>query len=279
MVGAENGYMARFWGVRGSIACPGPDTIRYGGNTSCIEVRCGERLIILDGGTGLRPLGEHLASTPSVDADMLFTHTHFDHVSGLPFFMPMYKPGNQFRLWAGHLQNGEGLQGVLCKLMVAPLFPVPMEIMGASVACQEFRAGEQIELGDDIKVATTLLNHPNGATGYRINYRGRSLCYVTDTEHDGGDADERIVELVRGADYFIYDCNYTNEEYECHRGWGHSTWEAGMELAERADVRTFVIFHHDPSHDDRFMDGIAEAAEKRRPGTLVAREGMTLDLA
>ena len=278
MEGADDRYQARFWGVRGSIACPGPDTIRYGGNTSCIQVTCGDRLIILDGGTGLRPLGEHLAGSV-VDADMLFTHTHFDHVSGLPFFMPMYKPGNQFRLWAGHLQNGDGLKDVLCKLMVAPLFPVPMEVMGASVACREFRAGDRIELAPGVRVSTTLLNHPNGATGYRIEYRGRSLCYVTDTEHDGGAADERIVELVRGADYFIYDCNYTTEEYARHTGWGHSTWEVGVDLADRADVGTFVIFHHDPAHDDQFMDDIAAAAERRRAGTLVAREGMTLDLA
>ena len=267
----------RFWGVRGSVACPGPETLRYGGNTSCIEVRCGEKLIILDGGTGMRPLGARLANGAPTDADVLFTHTHFDHVSGLPFFMPMYKPGNTFRLWAGHLGNGGSLNKVLCKLMAAPLFPVPLEVMGASMTCREFRAGEPLALGGEVKISTALLNHPNGATGYRIEFGGKSVCYVTDTEHDGGAADERVIGLVRNTDYFIYDCNYTNAEYERHKGWGHSTWEVGVDLAERANVGTFVIFHHDPAHDDAFMDKVAAEAERRRPGTIVAREGMTLE--
>lgn len=271
-------FTARFWGVRGSIACPGPDTLRYGGNTSCIEVRCGGRLIILDGGTGLRPLGAQLVDFGATDADVLFTHTHFDHVCGLPFFVPMYKPGNTFRLWAGHLPNGLELKSVLCKLMAAPLFPVPLEVMGSSLECREFLAGESLMLAGGVQVNTTLLNHPNGATGYRIEFGGRSICYVTDTEHDGGAADERIVGLIKGADYFIYDCNFTAEEYQRHKGWGHSTWEVGAALADRAEVGTFVIFHHDPAHDDVFMDGIAAAAANRRRGTIVAREGLTLTL-
>ncbi len=278
MVEPNKRYTVSFWGVRGSIACPGPDTLRYGGNTSCVEVRCGDRLIIVDGGTGLRPLGASLAGSAPIDADVLFSHTHFDHVSGLPFFMPMYMPGNTFRLWAGHLQNGEALKGVLCKLMAAPLFPVPMDVMGASVAWREFRAGESFDLGGGVHVRTTLLNHPNGATGYRIEYGGRAVCYVTDTEHDGGAADDRIVRLIEGADYFIYDCNYTSEEYERHKGWGHSTWEAGAALADRGKVGTFVIFHHDPAHTDEVMDRIADEATRRRNGTIVAREGLTLEV-
>ncbi len=277
-MGSDSRFSVRFWGVRGSIACPGPKTVRYGGNTSCIEVRCGEKLIILDGGTGLRPLGGELVKNGVTEADFLFTHTHFDHVSGLLFFMPIYRPGNTFRLHAGHLEKEKTLKGVLCGLMEAPLFPVPMDIMGADLSCVDFRAGAAFELSGGVAVATTLLNHPNGATGYRINFAGRSVCYVTDMEHDGGAGDASVVRLIDGADCFIYDCNFTEEEYERHRGWGHSTWEVGAALADRAGVKTFVIFHHDPSHDDTFMDGIARAATERRPGTIVAREGLTLRL-
>lgn len=270
-------FSVTFWGVRGSIACPGPDTLRYGGNTACLEVRLGQRVVILDGGTGLRRLGAKLDRAGAVDADILFTHTHLDHICGLPFFSSVYAQGNRFRLWAGHLLPAHTLREVLAEMMRAPLFPVPITVLGAELEFHDFNAGKPIDLGGGLVVRTAVLNHPNGATGYRIDHAGRSLCYVTDTEHVPGRLDPNVVELARGADLLVYDCTYTDAEFPRYAGWGHSTWEEGVRLCEAAGVRRLAIFHHDPARDDAAMDEIAAAAEERRPGTIVAMEGMTLN--
>ena len=273
----ENGFFVRFWGVRGSIACPGETHRRYGGNTSCLEVRCGSRLLILDAGTGLRPLGDAINGEQPVDADMLLTHTHHDHIAGLPFFSPFFNKKNRFRIWAGHLAPSRSLHNVLCQFMSAPLFPVPPQIFSADVIYRDFTAGEPLEFGDGIHIRTGSLNHPNGATGYRIEYGGKSVCYVTDTEHVPGEPDRSILDLIEGADYVIYDSSYTDLEFPDYVSWGHSTWQEGARLCDAAGAETLVLFHHDPSHNDEVMDRISREVEERRPGTLVAREGMTLE--
>lgn len=269
-------FFVKFWGVRGSIACPGPRTVRYGGNTSCVEIRCGGRLLIFDAGTGLRDLGNGLVGNGPVEAELYLTHTHFDHICGLPFFAPLYSAGNKVRLSAGHLLPETDLRRVLMEMMMAPLFPIPPTAFKADVSFVDFAAGGVLSPGDGITVRTALLNHPNRATGYRIEYGGRSICYVTDTEHEEGKRDRRIVRLIHGADLVIYDSTYSDEEYPKYRGYGHSTWQEGVRLADAAAAKTLVIFHHDPNHDDDRMDGIAAAAEIARPGTVVAREGMVL---
>lgn len=265
----------RFWGVRGSIACSGPATVRYGGNTSSLEVRCGERLLLFDAGTGARYLGRHLEGA-ALDADLFFTHTHFDHVCGLPFFKPLFQPQNRFRLWAGHLSGSMSLRRVLGEFMMSPLFPVPPEVFRSELEYRDFRAGEALSPAPGITLRTAPLNHPDGATGYRVEYEGRSLCYVTDTEHVPGRPDRAVLGLIDAADIVIYDATYTDDEYPAHKNWGHSTWQEGVRLADAAQVRTLVLFHHDPDHDDAFMDRVAAAADRARPGTVVAREGLIL---
>jgi phosphoribosyl 1,2-cyclic phosphodiesterase len=269
-------FFVRFWGVRGSIACPGPDYVKYGGNTSCLEIRCDGRLLIFDGGTGLRELGDMLQAEQPLDADIFFTHTHVDHINGVPFFRPLFDKQNRFTVSAGHLEDAVGLRTVLGQLMEAPIFPVPLEIFGAKMDFRDFEFGDTLKPRAGIKVRTAELNHPNGATGYRVEHGGKSICYVTDTEHREGELDPNILGLIDGTDIFIYDATYTDEEYPNYAGWGHSTWQEGMRLADAAKVETYVIFHHDPSHDDAFMDEVAAAAEAARPGTVVAREGMVL---
>lgn len=269
-------FQVRFWGVRGSIACSSRDVLKYGGNTSSLEVRCGRRLLLLDAGTGIRYLGRDLQRRGVREADILLTHTHFDHVCGLPFFEPFFDAGNRYRIWAGHLLPAMTIERALVELMMAPLFPVPPSIFAAEVSFKDFRAGDRLALGDGIDVQTGHLNHPNKATGYRINYRGKSLCYLTDTEHVTGELDENILKLIKGADIVIYDSNYTDEEYPNHVGWGHSTWQQGVRLCDAAGVRTFVAFHHDPWHDDAFLDKVADELEAMRPGSVMAREGLVL---
>ena len=277
--GAADAFTVRFWGVRGSIATPGPATARYGGNTSSLEVRCGTRLLLLDAGTGLRYLGAKLGAETPLDTDLLLTHTHFDHVCGLPFFRPFFQPQNSFRLWAGHLGGGLTLHRVLREFMMAPLFPVPPEVFKAKIEYRDFRAGETLTPASGIAVRTAPLNHPDGATGYRIEYRGKSLAYITDTEHVPGTPDRNVLGLIQGADVVVYDCMYTDEEYErSYVGWGHSTWQEAVRLCRPAGVKKLVVFHHDPDHDDERMDAIGREVAVALPGAIVAREGLELKL-
>jgi phosphoribosyl 1,2-cyclic phosphodiesterase len=276
---AAGGFLVRFWGVRGSIATPGPATARYGGNTSSIEVRCGNRLVLLDGGTGMRYLGNALLAEAPLDADLFFTHTHFDHVCGLPFFKPFFQPENSFRLWAGHLGADLTLHRVLREFMMAPLFPVPPDVFKAKIEYRDFKSGETLPLHRSlgITVRTAALNHPDSATGYRIEYAGKSVCYVTDTEHVPGKPDRNVLGLIEGADIVIYDCMYTDEEYaKSYVGWGHSTWQEAVRLCKAARVKKLVVFHHDPDHDDDRMDAIGREVAAAMPGAVVAREGMVL---
>jgi phosphoribosyl 1,2-cyclic phosphodiesterase len=273
------GFRVRFWGVRGSIAAPGPATARYGGNTSSLEVRCGGRLILLDAGTGLRELGIGIVKEAPIDADLYFTHTHFDHVCGLPFFKPFFQPQNRFRLWAGHLGGGTTLQRVMREFMIAPLFPVPPEVFRATMEYRDFKPGDELSPGSGVRVVTRPLNHPDGAVGYRIEHGGRSLAYITDTEHVPGTPDKNVLALMQSADVAVYDSMYTDEEYaNSYVGWGHSTWQEGVRLAKLAKLKKLVLFHHDPEHDDADLDAIAREAEAALPGTVLAREGLALEI-
>ena len=222
-------FTVKFWGVRGSIACPGEATVRYGGNTSCLEVCCGDQRLIFDAGTGLRPLGNVLGDGGApLKGDIFLSHTHFDHICGIPFFKPFYVKGNKFRVWAGHLLPKFTLQQVLANMMVEPLFPVPPEIFELQVDYRDFRAGDELNPFKGVVIRTAPLNHPDRATGFRVEYGGRSLCYITDTGHIEGQRDEALVAFVRGGDMMIYDSTYTDEEFPCFRDYGHSTWQEGV---------------------------------------------------
>ncbi|MEN3952281.1 MBL fold metallo-hydrolase [Iodidimonas sp. SYSU 1G8] len=269
-------FEVTFWGVRGSIPCSGPATARYGGNSSCVEMRCGDRRLVFDAGSGIRQLAATM--TGPQEFDLLFSHFHYDHVIGLPFCAPLYRPHTRCRLWGGRTGMETGVRQVLSDFMAAPLFPLRLDFFAGNLSFHDFRPGESIDLGDGIRLQTAALNHQDGATGYRVEFAGRAACYVTDTEQPEGRLDPGILRLIDGADLFIYDCTYTDEEYPAHKGWSHSTWQEGMRLADAAGVGTFAIFHHDPGHDDDFMDGVAAQAEQARPGTIVSRDGMSLML-
>ena len=264
----------KFWGVRGSIACPSPEHVVYGGNTSCLEIFAGDQRIILDAGTGIRLLGQEFIRDGVKKGTLLLTHSHWDHINGFPFFAPMFMPSYEFGIYAGHLHNAGGIENVLSSQMANPLFPVPLEALQAKLRFVDFRAGEKLDQGGGVKILTMPLNHPNGATGYRIEHGGKSICYVTDTEHVIGKPDQNVLKLIDGADLVIYDSTYTDAEFPAKIGWGHSTWEEGVRLAKMANVGQLVIFHHDPDHNDDFMANLERTARKVWDGAIVAREQM-----
>ena len=275
-MGPQPDFRTIFWGVRGSVSVAGPDTVRYGGNTPCVEVRCGNRLLILDAGTGLRPLGQSLMGQAALDVDIYLTHAHIDHVSGLPFFAPFFVPQNRFRLWAGNLLPEHRLHDVVRTLMQAPLFPIPPDIFQAEMTYLDFVCGDTLRPHPDILVKTAALDHPNRAVGYRIEYQGKSVAYVTDTCHKPGEPNREVLALMGGADIVIYDALFTDAEWPPYASWGHSTWEEGVRLARIAGCKRLVLFHHDPARTDRALDAIARQAAAALPGTVVASEGLVL---
>lgn len=266
----------KFWGVRGSIVCPGPGTVRYGGNTSCVEVLCGENRLIFDAGSGLRGLGEALAGQPG-ESDLFFSHLHIDHLIGLPFFSPVFEKGNRIRLWAGGLTESGGLRTALDRYLSFPLFPIGFDQFRADVACNDFARGDVLTPRSGIVVRTAALDHPGGATGYRLEFAGRTFCYMTDTAMEAG-AVPAMLELAKGADCLVMDATYTEAELTKYAGWGHASWQQNAAFADAAGVKTLCLFHHAPEHDDDAMDKIAAEAARMRPGTVVAREGQSIRL-
>jgi phosphoribosyl 1,2-cyclic phosphodiesterase len=271
-------FEVTFWGVRGSVPAPGAKTQRYGGNTPCVEVRAGGKRLILDAGSGLRSLGERLRDTDArVEADVLFSHYHYDHLQGLPFFAPLAEPQNRF-VFHGPRREGRSVQDVLEGQMVPPYFPVTLDQLArAAIEFRSIEAGEPFDIGR-VHITSTELDHPGGSLGYRLEYGGRTLVYATDVEHTDRPS-ESLVELARGADVLLHDAMYVESEYEQRRGWGHSTWAGALATAEAARVKKLVLFHHDPDRDDRALEAVLKQVQKRFPHTLAAREGQTLRIA
>ncbi len=271
----------KLWGTRGSIPCPGPGTVKYGGNTTCFEITCGQRRIIIDAGTGIRLLGKKimLEEGNQLDADLFFTHTHMDHIQGLPFFAPLYNPESDVRLHAGHLDGiTYDLQGIIgTMLMKDPVFPVPSSLIEKACSFNDFECGKIFELAQGLTIRTAPLNHPNGACGYRVEFQGKVIAICTDTEHFEGRLDENVLSLADGADLLIYDSAYTDEEYPSFKGWGHSTWQEAVKIARAASVKETLLFHHDPSHDDQKMDEIAKLAQKELSTVRPAVEGEVIE--
>jgi phosphoribosyl 1,2-cyclic phosphodiesterase len=271
----------RFWGVRGSIAAPGPETAAVGGNTSSVEVRCGATRILLDAGTGLRRLGDELLREAPVRAHLLLSHHHWDHIQGLPFFVPLYLPTTELTV-IGPMAERHSMHDVLTHQMTSPVFPVRLDELPSRLETREVKHGSQFEI-NDVAVRVAKLNHPGGVLAYRLDWAGKSVVYATDTEHYSC-VDPALVSLAADADVLIYDAQYTPAEYRGESGpskvgWGHSTYEDGAKVARAAGVGKLVLFHHDPRRTDSGVAEIERLAQSLNPGTVAAREGMAIELA
>ncbi|HEU4629541.1 MAG TPA: MBL fold metallo-hydrolase [Gemmatimonadaceae bacterium] len=284
----------RFWGTRGSVPTPGPGTVRYGGNTPCVEVRTSDdALAILDAGTGIRELGRTLLAAPGahVSADVYVTHAHWDHIQGLPFFAPLFQPGHDVRIWAAP-ELAPRIERAVRAQMAPEVFPVPFDEVRAEV---RFRA-----VADDgpaphgLGVRTHPVRHPGGALGYRLadcNDERATLVYIPDNELDAAapypaapDWRARLVAFIHGAALLVHDAMYTAEEAAAHRGWGHSAVEDAVALAVEAGVPRLVLFHHRPDRGDDEVDALLARARARvaelgaRLEVLAASEGLCLTI-
>lgn len=303
----------RFWGVRGSIPCPGPTTVEYGGDTSCIELRFGEddRLLIIDAGSGIRSLGNYMMAKDlpkgPIDTSIFLTHTHWDHIMGFPFFTPIYIPTSKLRIYGPVTYEDEGLDKIVGSQLSYRYFPVKHSELAADISYHPLKE-LSMDLGDGIKVTTKYLNHPILCLGYRFEYQGKIFCTAYDTEpfrnvfptdrddpnYDAMAAEEgeiaakeeneKLLRFFRGADIVVHDSQYTYEEYLGSKlGWGHTPFEYAINSAHKAEVKKLVLFHHDPMRTDKQLAVLEEQYKSAMKGKskldiVVAREGMELEL-
>ena len=270
-----------FWGVRGSIPTPGPATVQIGGNTSCVEVRAGKAILIFDGGTGLRLLGKKLAAEAPLVAHMFFSHVHWDHIQGFPFFEPAFVAGNVFHLYGGN-NVSRTLEETLEGQMDHPNFPVHLGVMGATMTFADLPEGQAVEIDDGVggkvRVSSARGNHPQGVFAFRVEHGGKAAVYATDTEHYEGRVDQKLVDLAKGASILVYDSQYTPEEYASKKGWGHSTFEEGAKIAQLAGVEKLVLFHHDPTQSDAAVRDKETRAKAVFKDVIAAYEGLSLEV-
>lgn len=271
-----------FWGVRGSIASPGVHTAVFGGNTSCVSVEDQDRLLIFDGGTGIRKLGQHLeqrGNLHTIKGHIFLSHMHWDHIQGLPFFSPAFAGKNRFTIY------GEGkykmpLPHILKRQMQRPYFPVDMETtFRADINFQEVAAKQVVTVSSGITVTPFRLTHPNGALGYVLQLGDVRIAYVTDHEHKAGQLSPNVVEMTPQVDALIHDAQYTRSQVATtKKGWGHSGWEDVLDLAVQSQVKRLFLFHHDPDTTDAELNERQLLAQQTFPNTIVAREGLKIPL-
>ncbi|MDR1506456.1 MAG: MBL fold metallo-hydrolase [Treponema sp.] len=297
------------WGDRGSIPCPGKDTVVYGGNTSCLEIRADKKLVIIDFGTGIKPFGDWLMSNDlkdgPIDADIFITHTHWDHIMGFPMFAPLFLPASRLRIRGPVSYEDETLEQIIGAQLTYRYWPIRLNELSAHIEYAQIKE-TSLDLGDGLWVTTKYLNHPVLCLGYRFEYRGKSIVTAYDNEpfrnlfptdpndpsydEDAakeGDAaareeNEKVLRFFQGADVLVHDSQYTAAEYEKHLGWGHSSFEYAINAANKAGAKKLILFHHDPNRTDIQLAGLESEYRKRTAGKtamkiMMAREGLRIE--
>ena len=258
----------RIWGTRGSTPISSLDCSTFGGNTTCVTVTSKDGVcVVIDSGTGIRDFGSHLLKALPVDLHLLYTHYHWDHIQGFPFFVPAFIPGNNIKIY-GQTKDGITVKDVLEKrLMSPPNFPVPMNVMGANLEFRELSDRGEIIFDNNFRVKYAPLFHPNGVVGFRFEDYESVFTFLTDVEHTS-DLEPAIepLELSKNADIVAYDCQYTPDEYLTRVNWGHSTYEAGLRLIEKANARKLLMIHHDPAHNDEMIREMETSAKSLAKG-------------
>ncbi len=300
----------RIWGDRGSIPCPGPATVKFGGNTSCLEIRADDRLVIVDLGTGVKPLGDWLMANDfkkgPIEADIFITHTHWDHIMGFPMFTPIFIPGTKLRIRGPVSYEDETLESIIGAQLSYRYWPVRQSELAAAITYDQLKE-THLDLGDGLTVTTKYLNHPILCLGYRFEYQGKSIItaydnepfrnvfptdpadpsYNEDAAREGElaarEENEKILRFFKGADVLIHDTQYTKKEYETGKlGWGHSSYEHAINAAHKAGVKKLILFHHDPNRTDQQLDELEALYKSRIAGktemqVMMAREGLVIE--
>jgi phosphoribosyl 1,2-cyclic phosphodiesterase len=299
----------RFWGDRGSIPCPGPDTVQFGGNTSCLEIRAGKRLVIVDMGTGIRPLGDWLTANDCkngpLDADIFITHTHWDHIMGFPMFAPLFVHGNTLRIRGPVSYEDDSLESIIAAQLSYRYWPVRASELSAHIEYEQLKE-TVIDLGDGLRVTTKYLNHSILCLGYRFEYKGKSIVtaydhepfrnlFPTDStaigyneeaaregEQAAAEETRKAIHFFEGADILVHDAQYTGAEYAAHQGWGHSSYEQAISNATGAGVQKLVFFHHDPGRTDSQLEEFEQYYQnllcgKPLPEIIMAHEGLLVE--
>jgi phosphoribosyl 1,2-cyclic phosphodiesterase len=302
-------FYTRLWGVRGSIPTPGPATIVYGGNTACVEIRAGKRLLIVDLGTGAKPLGDWLLANElkehPLEADIFVSHTHWDHIMGFPMFSPIFIPSTKLKMWGSVSYDGDSLEKVIGVQLSYQYWPIRLNELSAHIEYEELKQEDSVDLGDGLSLSTKYLNHPVLCLGYRFEYQGKSIVTAFDTEpfynvfptnkddpayneeaaREGDQAAEaenrQVLDFIRGADILIHDSHYTGEEYKKHIGWGHSSYETAIDNALAAGVKKLICFHHDPGRSDSELAALETGFRQRHASDpleiIMAREGLIIE--
>jgi len=301
----------KLWGVRGSIPCPGPDTVEFGGNTACIELRFDDRLIIIDAGSGIRALGDSIVRNDlkkgPINTEIFITHTHWDHIMGFPFFTPIYIPGTQLKIYGPVTYEDEGLDRIIGNQLTYRYFPVKHSELSATITYYPQKENT-MDLGDGITLTTKYLNHPILCLGYKFHHKGKVFCTLYDTEpfrnvfptdpedpnydalaakegeRSAREENEKILEFIEGVDILVYDAQYTHKEYEASKlGWGHSSMEFAINACHKARVKKVLLFHHDPLRTDQQLIELERSLQQRLAGKSplqlqFAREGAEFEL-
>jgi phosphoribosyl 1,2-cyclic phosphodiesterase len=299
----------RFWGVRGSIPCPGPATVKFGGNTSCLEIRADEKLVVIDFGTGIKPFGDWLMANDfkkgPINADIFITHTHWDHMMGFPMFTPLFIPTSKLRIRGPVSYEDESLEAIISAQLSYRYWPVRASELSAQIEYGQIKE-TTLYLGDGLFVTTKYLNHPILCLGYRFEYKGKSIVTAydnepfrnlfptdpSDTSYDeeaaregetvAKEENEKILSFFQGADVLVHDAQYTEKEYSGHLGWGHTSFEQAISSADKAKVKKLVFFHHDPNRKDDELEQLEKDYQARMQGktsmeVMVAREGLVVE--
>ena len=302
-------FFIRFWGVRGSIPCPGPSTVKFGGNTACVEIRAGDRLVIVDLGTGVKPLADYLLTKDlkngPMDIDIFISHTHWDHIMGFPMFAPIFVPGTKMRIRGPVTYDDDSLASIIGDQLSYRYWPVRQSELAAKIEYQELKE-TTMDMGGGLKLTTKYLNHPILCLGYRFEFEGKSIItafdhepyanlfptnpkdphYNEDTAREGDmvakEENERILQFYKNADVLVHDTQYTPSDYVKHIGWGHSPYEYAVDAACQADVKKLVFFHHDPNNNDEKLEALEkqyknETKKKSKMEIIMAWEGLVVE--